>query len=179
MIIWWFHLKRPWGLIFHSSQFLPLSIHNISNTGVLFCHQMVNIRTKVRIHPLLQCIAGYILCWLKREKTPMTDTAHPSLPLSWDKYFQPLHPGVNSFPESPSRTFLFIFVNFAASSNLLQASANLWQYLDNYIQAPLSPPELAGWAPPGPLGLQGILRCLLPPYLAHGTHMSVALFPRL
>ena len=124
-------------------------------------------------------------CWvhtlLTKKRKDTDDWYRPpvSLPLSWDKYFQPLRPGVNSFPESLSRTFLFIFVNLAASSNLLQASANLWQYLDNYIQAPLSPLELVGWAPPGPLGLQGILRCLLPPYLAHGTHMSVALFPRL
>ena len=52
----------------------------------------------------------------------MTDTAHPSLPLSWDKYFHPLHPGVNSFPESLSSTFLFILVNLVGRSKQSVAS---------------------------------------------------------
>ena len=100
-----------------------------------------------------------------------------SSPFSFDKYFHPLHPGVNSFLESLSCTSIFLFLNLARQScNLLQAHPCKPVTIFGQLHpgAPKPPPELPGWAPPGPLGLQGILRCLLPRYLdGYRRHMGI------
>ena len=104
----------------------------------------------------------------------------PPTPLS------PPFPGTNIFTLSALRlihswnhlscTFLFLFVDLAGQSNLLQALPRKPVTIFGQLHpgTPKPPLELPGWAPPGPLGLQGILRWILPRYLdGYRGHMGL------